>query len=201
MCIGNGGLFGKFYGQGDYSAVPANLAHIQNSCGPLANPSFDYSCKDYWQGVWDGYFEAPVEGDYEFMVKYMPQLAIKFDTNADGDFTDNTNESKCKLWSGLKLGDRLMFIGDGCDSKYRPKRLRTFLNSGTDPNPTCWDSGCDCWIDFPNRIACDEGVHCQEADSNASYADYQRNPGYQTPSSSRGTPECPIAKSLAEFTN
>ena len=71
--VPHGGLANRQYLDGTINN-PDHLVAVRNECGPTDTVAFNDRCDSRWFGVWDGYFEAPAEGDYEFMVKYDPVL-------------------------------------------------------------------------------------------------------------------------------
>ena len=179
------GLYGRYFEYAHGTTYPAGGLY---ECGPKASPPFA-SC-GWWEGSWEGYFNAPAEDDYEFMLLAHPKVTVKLDVNGNGSFDTACPEDSYR--HGIAYGDRYFFISSACGTQYRHRDMRIFLGDGTDNFPNSGENGRRCWEDFDNRIPCDVGFHCENADYNATRDDYQEDPAYQTPDGRRGTEECPV---------
>lgn len=131
-------------------------------CGPTANvdsPLFMNHC-GYWTANWDGYFVAPVEGDYQFLSKVFPSGQFMIDLNDDGAMSCPPRIADRQIW-----GDRMfgldMSSSSGCEGiEKRPKWVD--LSEDNIGNSGCGWNGCSCG---PAGDRCAEGEHCEEVDA------------------------------------
>jgi len=156
------GLRGDFY-EGDRPGS-SNSYYVKNgtvyTCGPVSKESTALAsvnfCDNYYS-QWNGYFNAPTAGKYEFIFRNIGDLKVQMDVNQDGKLDDCPPIGRYQIYYS-DLGWKSYYINAYCGLSYRPRWIRVLENGGVDPNPECGDYGCN------NTDS--SGIHCQNVDYN-----------------------------------